>query len=87
LASCLLLNSLSEALNLRDESGVSRVSPLMDVCSDDLLLGILDHLVNLSARQSSNRVLDGDVSLSARGLVLGRNLDYEVGRRVGRSVM
>jgi len=43
----------------------------------DLLLGVLDHLVNLSARQSSNRVLDGDVSLSARGLVLGGNLDYQ----------
>ena len=54
---------------------ISRCNSVARDAPDNSLLGILDHLVNLGARQSTNRVLDGDVSLSARGLVLSGNLD------------
>lgn len=43
------------------------------------LLGVLDHLVNLGGRQSTDRVLDRDLSLSARGSVHGGNLEETVG--------
>ena len=43
------------------------------------LLSILDHLINLGRRQSTNRVGDGDVGTSTRGLVESGNLEETVG--------
>lgn len=43
------------------------------------LLSILDHSLDLFGRKSANRVLDGDLSLSARGTVLSRDLEETVG--------
>lgn len=42
------------------------------------LLSILDHSLDLLGRKSANRVLDGDLSLSARGTVLSRDLEETV---------
>lgn len=43
------------------------------------LLSILDHSLDLFGRKSANRVLDGDLSLSARGTILSRDLEETVG--------
>ena len=42
-------------------------------------LGVLDHLLNLGGRETADRVGDGDVSLAAGDLLLGRNLEETVG--------
>lgn len=42
------------------------------------LLSVLDHSLDLLGRKSANRVLDGDLSLSARGTVLSRDLEETV---------
>jgi hypothetical protein len=42
-------------------------------------LGVLDHLRDFLRRETANRVLDGDLSLAARGLVLSGDLEETVG--------
>lgn len=73
MASCLAEKSRSAFLNL-DVSENQRYEE-----KGDILLGVLDHGRDLLGRQSTDRVLDRDLSLSARCLVLGGNLEETVG--------